>query len=273
MNHNVLTIDFEDWYQGLTSTSKHPQQWCRYEQRLQIGGNWLLDTLAESDVQATFFIVGQVARDHPELVRRVAEAGHEIALHGDMHQRVDTMPRGQFRSDLSTSIEAVRQASGAEPVAFRAPCFSVGPDNEWLWEELAARGIRLDSSVFPIRTPLYGMPDAPRDPFMKETSSGTVRECPVTTIRLLGTNLPFSGGFYFRVLPYPLVRGLTRHLNRRGRGVMFYFHPWEFDAEHPRPPSVTVRERVSHYGWLRGARQKFVRLLNDFRFASLGDAV
>ncbi len=270
---NALTIDFEDWYQGLTSTSQRPQDWAAFERRIQNAGTWLLVKLAQHRVRATFFIVGEVAREHPDIVRAIAAQGHAIGMHGDMHRRVDSMSRAEFAADIRANIVAIEKASGVIPRSFRAPCFSIGNRTPWVWEELAAAGVSVDSSVFPIRSLLYGMPEAPRQPYVVETRRGAVTEVPVTTVPMMGSNLPFSGGFYFRALPYRAVALATRKLNARGQGVVFYFHPWEFDPSHPRPDSVTRRESLSHYGFLASAPEKFNRLLNQFRFETvLGDS-
>ena len=267
---NYFTVDFEDWYQGLTSTQRDVDRWSEYEPRVDVGGHYLLDVLRARGVRATFFVVGRVAEEHPELVRRIATEGHEIGLHGNVHQRVDEMSRDTFAADLAHNLRAVRDVAGVEPVGYRAPCWSF-PAQPWFYEQLAEAGLRYDSSVFPIRTPLYGAPDQPREPHAVDTPHGAVLEFPMTTVDVAGVNLPFSGGFYFRALPYAALTWAFRRLNQRGRGVVFYCHPWEFDPDHPRPPSTTMRERLSHYGFLRGSRAKLERLLTDFRFAPLGE--
>lgn len=270
--YNFLTIDLEDWYQGLTSTSKHPEMWNTYEKRLTVGADWLIAALEAHEAYATFFIVGEVAREYPSLIRRICDKGHEVALHGDRHQRVDRMSRCQFGLDLHNNIEAIRGACGIRPSGYRAPCYSLGTDATWFWEELATHGLNFDSSIFPIKTPLYGLPSAPRLPHVVGTRKGEIIEYPITTFRLLGINLPFSGGFYFRMLPYSLIKGFISKLNYAGISVIFYFHPWEFDPEHPVAASTTLRERVSHYGRLRGNRFKFLKLLRDFRLVALRDS-
>ncbi len=269
---NILTIDFEEWYQGLTSTSARIADWPSYEDRIVPQTEWLLQALKDYDAKATFFIIGQTARNNPGLIKKIAAAGHDIALHGDMHQKVRHMSREEFRADLARNYEAVERASGKKPSGYRAAYASISQDTDWLWEELALRGIKYDASVYPFRTPLYGMPDAPRFPYPVETAHGVVQEFPLSTLRLLGMNLPFSGGFYFRTLPYFVVKSATQHLNEQGHAVIFYFHPWEFDERHPVPDCVTLRERLSHYGFLKRNRKKFLRLLKDFRFQALTNA-
>lgn len=261
--YNALTIDFEEWFQGLTSTSTKPHSGRTFESRIELPARWLLATLEETQTLATFFVLGQVARDHPSLVREVARAGHEIGLHGDLHRRVDRMSREEFSSSLRRGISAIEHACGRPPTSYRAPYFSLGREQPWFWQELTDHQIYLDSSVFPGRGLLVGVPGAPRDPYTICLKGATVQEFPLSTVRILGQNLPFSGGFYFRLYPYALIRWWTRRLNAAGRSVIFYFHPWELDPGHPRPPEVTLRERLSHYTRLQGVRCKLVRLLRD----------
>lgn len=268
---NALTIDYEDWYQGLTSTSVRPDLWPGFERRIERATEWLLAALARRKVKATFFMVGEVAREHVDLAAEIARAGHEIGLHSDMHRRVDGLSRLEFAADLRANIAAVEDATGCTPVAFRAPCFSISSEQTpWFWEELAAAGVTLDSSVYPIRSLLYGEPGRPRRPYVIDTRHGPVTEVPISTMRALAANWPFSGGFYFRALPYEIVVRATRRMNDRGESAVFYFHPWEFDPAHPGGPTVTLREKLSHYGFLDGLQAKFERLLEDFRFGPLG---
>ena len=268
---NYLTIDFEEWYQGLTSTSLMIDRWGSFESRIELQTNWLLETLSESNTKATFFIVGEIARTHPQVVRKIAGEGHRIGLHGNLHQRVDSMSREEFRLDLEQSRNAVESAGGVQVDGFRAPCFSFSENTGWAWEELARLGMTFDSSVFPMRGWNYGISGAPTESYRVSTESGCIQEYPMSTVKILGRNLPFSGGFYFRSLPYCIVKEITRRKNRKGESVMFYFHPWEFDPSHPIAYSTTPRERLSHYGFLSGARKKFRRLLSDFNLMPLHD--
>ncbi|MEW6139813.1 MAG: polysaccharide deacetylase family protein [Thermodesulfobacteriota bacterium] len=267
---NYLTIDLEDWYQGLTHTSLLVDQWNRYEKRIRKGCDWLLETLDRNGIRATFFVVGVVAEEHPQLIREICLLGHEVGLHGYCHRLVENMGRKAFSQDLERNAKVVADVIGVQPRGYRAPCFSVRENLGWFWEELAGAGIIYDSSIFPIRTPLYGDAGARRTPYVVTTNQGLVHEFPISTVRLMSVNLPFSGGFYFRALPYAIVRRITRRLNLAGEQVIFYFHPWEFDPDHPVPPATTLRERVSHYGRLRTAREKFLSLLRDVSFQPLG---
>jgi polysaccharide deacetylase family protein (PEP-CTERM system associated) len=268
---NRLTVDFEEWFHGLTSTGKNPGSWGRFDRRIEIGARFLLDAFAQRNIRATFFIVGAIADHNPEIVKEIADAGHEIALHGHQHGLVYHMNQEQFAADLAQNRDAVAQASGKAPVGYRAPCFSINSSTPWIFEEVARAGLLFDASVFPVKTPLYGLPDAPRKPHQVTTAAGPIHEYPMSVTAIRGKNFPYSGGFYFRALPYGLSRRIIKQANSNGESVVFYCHPWEFDPAHPKPPEVTLRERLSHYGFLTGARQKFIKLLDDFTWGPLGE--
>ena len=270
MPANLLTIDFEEWYQGLTSTSVQSERWSTFESRIEQQAELLLDMLDRHAVTATFFVVGEIARTHPGILREIARRGHEIGLHGDMHRRVDAMTKAEFAADLARNFDAVAHATGTGIAGYRAAYASLGRDTEWFFACLAAQGLDYDSSVFPVRTPLYGLPGATPTPSLIETAPASLVEIPISTATIAGKRVPFSGGFWFRQLPYAVVRRITQAKNAAGEPVIFYFHPWEFDPSHPRPDCTTAREHLSHYSRLRGAREKFCRLLGDFGFEPMG---
>jgi peptidoglycan-N-acetylglucosamine deacetylase len=269
---HALTIDYEDWYQGLRSLPPQSGERSYLPSCLDEATDWLLATLREFSTRATFFIVGQVARDRADLVQAIARGGHEIALHSHAHRRIDRMDRRAFEADLDDNIAAVSAACGIVPRAFRAPFFSIGRDTTpWFWEVLATRRVDRDSSVFPVRTPLYGMPGAPRMDYVVETSAGPVLEHPISTVAIGRTVLPFAGGFYFRALPFTATDRIVARKGARGERVNMYFHPWEFVPDHPKPDFVTARQLLTHYGGLRTTRWKLRRLLERHRFGPLGE--
>jgi polysaccharide deacetylase family protein (PEP-CTERM system associated) len=264
---NALTIDLEDWYQGLTSTSQQVERWPEFEDRVEESTGRLLELLCGAGVHATFFVLGYVAAKFPALVRRVSEAGHEIALHGYYHRKVYRLTPDEFRADLLRGREVVEAACDRPVTGYRAPMFSINRSALWALEVLRDAGFRFDSSIFPTRNMLYGFPDAPRFPFRPFAGAEFV-EYPLSTVRLLGANWPVAGGFYLRALPYPLLRWALRRLNREGHPAIVYLHPWELDPGHPRP-HPTPRERVTHYTNLHRTRAKLSALLRDFQFAPL----
>lgn len=264
---NALTIDLEDWYQGLTSTGHQVDRWPDFQDRVVESTERLLAVLGRASVRATFFVLGYVADKFPDLVGRVAEAGHEIALHGYHHRRVSHLTPEQFRDDVMRGSEAVGRACGRQAVGYRAPMFSINRSSLWALDTLRDLGFRYDSSLFPTRNMLYGFPGAPRFPYYPLEGS-RFAEFPLSTLRLAGVNWPVAGGFYFRIMPYFLFRWALRRLNREGHPAIFYLHPWELDPDHPRP-HPTPRERLTHYSNLATTEGKLVALLRDFQFGPL----
>lgn len=275
---NAFTVDLEDWFQGLTSTNPHPERWSTYEARLEGNTARLLALLDEQDVTATFFVLGHVAEQYPDLVRRIDVAGHEIAVHGYWHRMVNRLTPQRFAVELDRALEALSPLVSQPIIGHRAPYFSIDSRSLWALDILQNRGFRYDSSFFPTRNMLYGYPDAPRFPAPVgngDSGSGGSRgsclmEFPVSTARWLGVNWPIGGGFYVRALPYAVVRSGIRQLNRQGQPAIMYLHPWELDTEQDYK-RVTLRERLTHYHGRRGLAKKLQQLFGDFAFAPLRD--
>jgi len=266
---NALTIDFEDWYQGLEIPHTH---WEGYEDRIVGAGRRLLELLAEAGVRATFFVLGAVAQRHPDLVRDIATAGHEVGTHGYSHRFVYKLTPQSFRADLDDSIHLLQDLTGQPVLGHRAPFFSITRESLWALDTLAECGIRYDSSIFPVRNYRYGIADAPRWPYVVGDEEGGLVEFPVSTCRFLGRNLPIAGGAYFRIFPYAVTRWAFRSLNRAGKPAVFYLHPWELDPDHPRIP-LPRRIAFTHYFNLRGTEARLRRLLADFRFAPMKEVL
>jgi polysaccharide deacetylase family protein (PEP-CTERM system associated) len=266
---NALTVDFEDWYQGLEIPHT---EWAGYEDRIPRSGRRLLELFAASGVRGTFFILGAVAERHPELVREVAAGGHEIATHGWSHTLVYTMTPETFRDELQRSIRILEGLTGQRVVGHRAPFFSITRRSLWALDILAECGIAYDSSVFPVLNYRYGIEDAPRWPYVVRSGGRTLTEFPITTWRLLGKNLPVAGGAYFRIYPYAVTRLALRSINGAGRAANFYIHPWELDPEHPRIP-LPRRIAITHYANLAVVERRMKRLLSDFAFGPMKEVL
>jgi polysaccharide deacetylase family protein (PEP-CTERM system associated) len=231
---------------------------CRIEQNI----DRILALLSETNVKATFFTLGWIAERYPELVRRVAQSGHELASHGFSHQRATEQRRDEFLADICLAKAILEDVSGHSVEGYRAPSFSIGPSNPWASECIGEAGYRYSSSVYPIRHDHYGVPDAPR--FAHETSAG-VLELPVATVRMFRANWPAGGGGYFRLLPYTVSRWSIRHINTvDGKPAMFYFHPWELDPDQPRVQGPGAKSRFRHYLNLKRTEPRLRRLLADF---------
>ena len=240
---NALTIDVEDYFQvsafaPFIQRSEWESMPCRVERNI----DRILALLSDTNVKATFFTLGWIAERYPELVRRVAQSGHELASHGFSHQRATDQGRDEFLADIRLAKAILEDISGHAVNGYRAPSFSVGPSNPWASECIGEAGYRYSSSIYPIRHDHYGVPDAPR--FAHESSAG-VLELPVATVRMFRANWPAGGGGYFRLLPYTISRWSIRRINNvDGKPAMFYFHPWELDPDQPRVQGPGARSRA-----------------------------
>lgn len=266
---NALTIDFEDWYQGLEIPHT---EWGKFEDRVVPAGRRLLELLDQADVRATFFVLGYVAERHPEIVREIAAAGHEIGTHGYSHTLIYKQTPEVFRSEIERAVRSLEDNIGQRVLGHRAPFFSITRDSLWALEVLGELGIRYDSSIFPVLNYRYGIEDAPRWPYEVAAGGRTLIEFPISTWQLLGRNLPIAGGAYFRIYPYSLTRRAFRAVNEKGYPVVFYLHPWELDADHPRIP-LPRRISMTHYFNLRKTEDRLKRLLRDFSFAPMREVL
>jgi polysaccharide deacetylase family protein (PEP-CTERM system associated) len=266
---NALTIDFEDWYQGLEIPST---SWEGFEDRIPRVGRRLLAILAECGVRATFFVLGHLAERHPQLVREIAAAGHEIGTHGFSHSFVYRLTPQQFRQELTRSVRFLEDQSGQAVLGHRAPFFSITNASLWALDILADLGLRYDSSIFPVANYRYGIANAPRWPYRIERKSSSLVEFPVSTWRILGRNVPVGGGAYFRIYPYAVTRAVFRAINSQGRPVAFYLHPWEIDPDHPRIP-LPRRIALTHYFGLGATEGRLRKLLSDFNFAPMAEVL
>jgi polysaccharide deacetylase family protein (PEP-CTERM system associated) len=264
---NVFSVDLEDWFQGLTSTNPQIERWPSLESRVVQATQRLLAILRTHHVQATFFVLGYVADQHPTLIEQICADGHEIGVHGYYHRFVYRLTPDEFTQELERGIAAIERIIGQRPLGHRAPYFSVNASTPWAFDCMQKVGLQYDSSVFPTRNLLYGFPGAPRFPY--RVDGHDLMEIPVSTLRLGGKTLPMLGGFYTRALPYPFTRWAIRQLNQQGQPAITYIHPWELDTGQ-RYNQVTPRERITHYYGRRGLEAKLHRLFTDFRFTSLG---
>jgi polysaccharide deacetylase family protein (PEP-CTERM system associated) len=262
---NAVSVDVEDWFQvGAFETVIDRNDWDELDQRVERNTDAVLDLFAKANVKATFFTLGWVAKRFPELIRRIAADGHEIASHGWDHKRVFLMTPDEFRADLRKSRTAIETASGTRISGYRAPSFSIDQRTPWAHAILAAEGFDYSSSVAPVVHDHYGWPEAPRFAFHPVSESSFV-ELPVTTARLGGRVIAAGGGGFFRLLPYRFSRWAIAQVNNQdGRPAIFYFHPWEIDPDQPRVENAPLRSRVRHYSRLGAMRGKLVRLLADF---------
>ncbi|MEM7700441.1 MAG: XrtA system polysaccharide deacetylase [Pseudomonadota bacterium] len=271
---NGLSVDVEDWFQvGAFENVISRDDWPSIATRVEANVDAILALFDEAGVKATFFTLGWVAERHPGLMRRVAEAGHEIASHGYDHARVFTFNRDQFAEDIRKARAILEDTSGSKVIGYRAPSFSIDARNPWALEELAAQGYTYSSSVAPIAHDHYGWPDAPRFAF-RPVEGADFTEVPVTTAMLGSRRVAAGGGGFFRVLPYNFSRWAIRQVNRdEQRPAIFYFHPWEIDPDQPRVPGAPMRSKLRHYTGLDKMADKLRALLNDFSWGRMDEVV
>jgi polysaccharide deacetylase family protein (PEP-CTERM system associated) len=262
---NALTVDVEDYFQVWALAPWFPRsKWDSAPCRIERNVERILALLEEAGTKATFFTLGWIAERYPELVRRIAANGHEIASHGYAHARVDDLQRESFHADILLAKAILEDVTGAEVTGYRAPSFSIGTETEWAHDCILEAGYRYSSSVYPIRHDHYGIPDAPRFAYY---SRPELLEVPITTTRFLDRNWPAGGGGYFRLLPYPVSRWSIRRVNDvEEQPAIFYFHPWELDPEQPRVKGAGLRTRVRHYLNLGETERRLRRLLGDFQW-------
>lgn len=270
---HFFTVDVEEHFQVSALAPFVPRpSWGAHESRVVRNTELILELLAKHRARGTFFILGWVADRQKGLVRRIAEEGHEIASHGWGHRKVTEITPAQFRRSVASSKEVLEDIAGAPVLGYRAPSFSIVPGREWALDILAEEGYRYDSSLFPIRRRGYGYPGAPRDPHILERATGRLHEFPPATLAGLGMRLPAAGGGYLRLLPLGLITRALRQAEARGRPGTFYIHPWEVDPAQPRVP-VDALTRIRHYGGLARTAPRLERLLGEFRFGCIADAL
>lgn len=268
---NALTIDVEPWHVGhlisqYTPSEKHDQ----IEESIKP----ILDLLGRHQTRATFFILGVVAEKYPEIVREIYDKGHEIASHGYSHKTLYELREVGFEEEVDRSIKLLESITGEKPIGFRAPSFSINNSTRWAFRVLSKYGFKYDSSIFPMKTVLYGVPHAPLhsykpavDDVTREDPEGDITEFPLTVLRL-GWNIPVAGGFYLRVLPAWFLKFAIDRVNRK-RPAVIYVHPWETYTGTPRVRRVPLFPRFVTYHGINSALKKMEALVEHFRFKPL----
>lgn len=261
---NALTIDVEDWYHvcGLADSPVIGRDQRRVRQAVER----ILTILSRSGVKATFFVLGSVAEEEPELVPMIAREGHEIASHGWSHKLVHQLSEQEFRAEIRRTGEILKAQGGKQPVGFRAPQWSVSRSSPpWIFSILQEEGYRYDSSMNPL--PFVGDRRGERRPFQLETGRGLVEFPPLVLQTIVG-NLPVGGGWGFRFFPLAMVREAVKRMNRAGDPAVLYLHPREVDPGGPRlrlPPL----KKFAAYGTRTDATERVGRLLREFQFTTL----
>lgn len=271
---NAMTVDVEDYFHvAALAQSINRSQWSSMEYRAEQSTRRLLRLFDAAHIKATFFVLGWVAKRSPDLIREIYRAGHEVASHGMSHKLVYNQTPEEFESETRESKALLEDIIGAPVLGYRASTYSITRRSLWALDILHEAGFVYDSSIFPIRHDLYGIPDAPVAPARIDTPKGaSIVEFPMSTAQMFGLKVPVSGGGYFRLLPYWLTaRGLAS-LNRAGRPFIFYLHPWEVDPEQPRI-KASWKSRLRHYTNLHRCETRLRRLVSEFQFGPVRDVL
>lgn len=262
---HLFTVDLEEYFQAAAlEPYVGRERWNKIPSRVEAATDYLLAVLAEHGATATFFTLGLVAERTPAVVRRIAEAGHEVASHGWSHRRVDSLTPADFRTEIARSRDLLEQVSGQSVIGYRAPNFSIVAGCSWAYPILLEEGYSYDSSAFPGRASgrhyMSIMQAAPPSPHPTIV--------PLSCAQFGRLVVPAAGGAWFRLFPYALTRRALLQAEWRGEAGVFYIHPWELDPTQPRLPVRTLT-RVRHYGGLQRTRERLERLLREFRFTSV----
>jgi polysaccharide deacetylase family protein (PEP-CTERM system associated) len=270
---HCLSFDVEEHFQvSAFESPMRRRHWDLYESRVERNTSKVLNILARRETKATFFILGWVAERFPDLVKRIASEGHEIASHGYQHELITTQAPVAFRDDVRKSKAILEQLISRPIYGYRAPSFSIMKETTWALSILVEEGYLYDSSIFPILHDRYGISAASPYVHQIRTDSGVLWEVPPSTIKLFGFGIPVAGGGYFRLYPYFLLRALLGRIAASDVSLVMYLHPWELDPEQPRMEGPLV-SRIRHYLNLGRTEKRLNKLLNDFNFAPICDAI
>jgi polysaccharide deacetylase family protein (PEP-CTERM system associated) len=271
---NALTIDVEDYYQvSAFESCVRFADWPTYESRVEANNHRVLDIFDEHDVKATFFVLGWEAERRPKLVEEIVKRGHEVGSHGYRHRLIYSMTPAECREDILRSKSVLEDITGTPIVGFRAASYSIVARSLWCLDILIDLGFEYDSSIFPIRHDIYGIPGAERFPHVLERERGTIVEFPLSTTQMFNVNVPVAGGAYLRFLPLWLIRSGIRRINDiEGQPAIVYLHPWELDTDQPKL-NGPVRSRIRHYTNLAKTEAKLRGLLDQFSFRTVREVL
>ena len=266
---NALTVDVEDYFHASVFRKIAPREsWSQYPSRVELSTRKVLDLLAEFDLRGTFFVLGWVAERLPSLVREILAGGHDLGCHSYAHGLIYEIGPKQFREDTRRARAAIEDAAGVAVNAYRAPTFSITHRSLWALEILLELGFTADSSIFPTKNHLYGIPSAPRRPFRIRIQGTDFLEFPLPVLDIGGYGVPFTGGAYLRILPLGFQVSAFNKMMSRSQPVVMYFHPWEIDPAQPRLASA-FGPKFYHYAGLRHTEARLRQLFRMFGFGTL----
>lgn len=269
--NNAMTIDVEDYYQvEAFSRVIDRKNWDKYESRVRRNTLKIIDLFDKSNIKATFFILGCVAKDHPEIVRIISEAGHEVASHGFSHKLIYRQTPDEFRYETRESKKILEDIVQKPVIGYRAATYSIVNDSLWALDILLEEDFKYDSSIFPMRHDRYGISDAIMVPHKRETPSGRkITEFPISVLNYHTMKIPVAGGGYFRLFPYWLTRWGLGKINKKGIPFVFYAHPWEIDKNQPVIGNINKITKFRHYNNIDKFEKRMKNLIKDYKFNTM----
>lgn len=266
----ILTFDIEDWFHILDNQStKNESDWQKFTPRIHANMDTIFEILDITNTKATFFVLGWIAEQHPDVVKKIVQAGHEIGSHSTFHQLVFEQTQLDFRNDLQRSIRTLEDITGKKVQMYRAPGFSITQSCNWAFEELIREGITIDSSIFPAKRGHGGYPEyGENTPSIIEFEGSILKEFPINTIKFANRNIIFSGGGYFRLAPYTMIN----RWSNSSPYIMTYFHPRDFDPNQPVLKGLPLHRRFKSYVGLKSCRAKLEKWIQDEQFMSIHEA-
>jgi polysaccharide deacetylase family protein (PEP-CTERM system associated) len=264
---HALSFDIEDWFHILdVEAAENPEDWGTLGSIVETRTQQILDLLKQFDVQATFFILGWIAERYPDLVRRIADDGHEIGTHSFWHRKVYELSPDEFRKDLTDSIDVLQQHQGVKVLGFRAPSFSIIPGSEWAFDVIREAGLLYDASLFPAARAHGGYPCS-FGPHLSHIGEEPLAELPMSVLKIGPVRFCFSGGGYFRLLPKWLIEYGIRQTKKAGRPTVVYLHPRDFAVDGPRAP-MPLHRRFKCYVGQHTTEPKLIQLLKSHKFST-----
>lgn len=265
-----MTVDVEDYYHvSAFESSFSRDDWHKLPQRVEKNTYELLDLFDSKGCKSTFFILGAVGEQYPQLLKDIHNRGHEVASHGYAHKRATTQTPDEFKQDVIRSKHHLEDTIGSAVIGYRAPSFSIDESNEWAFEVLTELGFKYSSSTYPVKHDLYGTPHWPR--FKYQRPEG-ITEIPVPTLKALGKQIPIGGGGYFRLYPTFLAHKLVdRYLSQEQQPYSFYFHPWEIDPDQPRVDNASFKSKFRHYLNLDKMKYRLSTILERYEWSTMKD--
>lgn len=267
----LMSIDVEDWFQveNLNSAISR-SEWKSKQSRVEKNVDLILEILSNNNSKATFFVLGWIANEYPDLIKKISNYGHEIASHGYAHDLIYNLDKSEFLEDVKKSKHLLEDITGKEVFGYRAPCFSI---TDWAIDTLIDLGFKYDASLFPTllhdrygKIKTYKIDDKP----VFELKSGFYMVT-LSCLSFFNKKIPWAGGGYFRIMPYFIYKVGVKKILKEQNYFCFYIHPWEFDPGQPRVDNIKFLYKFRHYNNLKATTNKYKRLVNDFKFCSIID--